>query len=69
VIWRPFAAKSLRGALRLMGAEIGGKPALIYSREDLSTAMVGQQVDGVFGYAPASATDLMARLLVLGAGK
>jgi len=36
---------------------------VIYSREDLSVGLVGQEIDGVIGYSPATATKLMARIL------
>ena len=36
---------------------------VIYSREDLSAGLVGQAVDGIVGYDPASATALMSHIL------
>jgi len=36
---------------------------VIYSREDLSVGLVGQAVDGIVGYSPATATSLMTRIL------
>ena len=41
---------------------------LIYSREDLSAGLVGQAVDGIVGYDPASATALMTHVLSYAAG-
>jgi hypothetical protein len=37
---------------------------VIYSAEDLSTGLVGQQVDGINGYTPACATEIMRRLVL-----
>ena len=51
-------------APRLRGIEINGRLAVIYSREDLSAGLVGQAVDGIIGYDPATATALMARILL-----
>jgi len=66
VKFRQFAIKKLgQGtAPRLQGITIGGRLAVIYSREDLSEGMVGQEIDGVIGYAPATATNLMSRILM-----
>jgi hypothetical protein len=48
---------------RLQGITIDGRLAVIYSREDLSVGLVGQAVDGIVGYTPETATDLMTRIL------
>jgi hypothetical protein len=40
------------------------RTAVFLSKEDLSTGLVGQSVDGVFGYAPNSATQLMTNLIL-----
>ena len=37
------------------------RPAVIFSSQDLSVGLVGMPVAGVVGYAPASATSLVAR--------
>ena len=42
---------------------VNGKLAVIYSPEDLSGGLVGQPVDGINGYDPATATLLMTRIL------
>jgi hypothetical protein len=49
---------------RLRGMQVGGRLAVLYSPMDLSTGMVGHQVDGIYGYAPQTATQLMQNLLV-----
>jgi hypothetical protein len=43
--------------------EINNRLAVIFSGEDLSVALVGQPVDGIVGYTPATATRLMANIL------
>jgi endoglucanase Acf2 len=65
---RPFArtTNGLMSAPRLIGIQRGGKTAVIYSPLDLTTGLVGTQVDGVNGYDPASSAALMMNLL--GAG-
>jgi hypothetical protein len=37
---------------------------VIYSREDLSNALVGATTDGVIGYAPASAEQIVRRWIL-----
>jgi hypothetical protein len=49
---------------RLRALETSGKYRVIYSPEDLSVGLMGQPVDGIMGYSPKSATDLMAALLL-----
>ena len=44
------------------------RPAVFYSPEDLTAGLVGQPVDGIFGYAPESATPLMRNMLLYAAG-
>jgi hypothetical protein len=53
---------------RLRAADVKGRPAVFYSPEDLSVGLVGMQVDGIFGYDPATANELMARLVMHVAG-
>lgn len=68
--YRP-AASRLLGALkgpRLQAIELKGRPAVFYSREDLSVGLVGTHTDGIVGYAPETASALMARILLLAGG-
>ena len=51
-------------APKLAGLEIGGRVGVFYSREDLSGSLVGQPVDGIFGYASETATAMMRNMLV-----
>ncbi len=50
-------------APRLQGATIGGRVAVFFSREDLSAGLVGQDVDGIVGYDPKTATTIMTKVL------
>lgn len=65
--YRSYARKFSNGQLdgpKLIGIEIDGRLAVVFSREDLSAGLVGQRVDGVMGYTPHSATMLMSRILM-----
>jgi hypothetical protein len=52
---------------RIRAIDINGRSAVFYSAEDLSVGMVGMQIDGIYGYDPASATALMEKLLLYSA--
>ncbi|HEY7120004.1 MAG TPA: DUF4159 domain-containing protein [Tepidisphaeraceae bacterium] len=70
--YRNYARKTLVSGLRtgrLMGIELDKRLAVVFSREDLSVGLVGQDVDGVLGYTPATATRLMASVVMGAAGK
>jgi Domain of unknown function (DUF4159) len=65
--YRSFARKAVvgnfkGGRLRIM--TLNNRPAVIYSREDLSAGMVGEPVDGIMGYDPASATAVMRSIIL-----
>ncbi|MDB5321846.1 MAG: hypothetical protein JWN40_3477 [Phycisphaerales bacterium] len=66
VEYRSFARARLGSSdnLRLKGLKFRKKWAVVYSAEDLSTGLVGQQVDGINGYTPACATEIMRRLVL-----
>lgn len=49
---------------RLRGIEIGNRVAVFFSREDLSAGLVGEPVDGIVGYSPETATDIMRNILL-----
>ena len=66
-----FTRGKLLGSLdapRLRGLTVNGRLAVIYSPEDLSVGLMGHPYDGLVGYTPASATELMTRV-VLNAAK
>ena len=72
VEYRTYArATVLRGAKgpRLRAITAAKRLAVFYSREDLTAGLVGEPVDGIYGYEPQSATDLMTAILLYAAGK
>jgi hypothetical protein len=67
VSYRNFAKNAVDGNLRtphLDAIEMHKRTVCLYSREDLSAGMVGEQVDGIIGYTPATATDLMRNMVL-----
>ncbi|HSU68840.1 MAG TPA: DUF4159 domain-containing protein [Tepidisphaeraceae bacterium] len=64
--WRSFAAERIGDKKRpkLRGLMVGNRLAVILSREDLSAGIVGEPVDGIMGYDPATATRLMTAMLM-----
>lgn len=65
--YRNFARGKVTGELtagRLRAMQIGGRDAVIVSREDLSAGLVGNQVDGVVGYDPQTATAIMSNIIL-----
>ncbi|HUB27225.1 MAG TPA: DUF4159 domain-containing protein [Tepidisphaeraceae bacterium] len=48
---------------RLRGYDIGARTAIFFSAEDLSAGLVGEPIDGIYGYQPSTACDLMANLI------
>lgn len=74
ISYRPYAKALLASKLnapRLRGiAAPGGNSAklrVFYSREDLSAGLVGQEMDGIVGYSPETATALMRNILLYAA--
>jgi hypothetical protein len=66
------AARKIAGEAhgpRIQSASVGGRDAIFYSDLDLSVGLVGQPVDGIIGYAPASATAIVRSLLLFAAPK
>ena len=67
VAYTNYSREKLLGSLdapRLRGLKINGRLAVIYSPEDLSVGLMGHPYDGITGYTPATATDLMARIVL-----
>jgi hypothetical protein len=64
--YRQFAKSRIGTSqnLRLKGLKFRGRWAVILSAEDLSTGLVGQQVDGIYGYTPACATEIVRRIVL-----
>lgn len=68
--YRNFARTVMVGrakSARIHSIEHSGKIGAFYSREDLSGGMVGEPVDGVLGYDPASATAIMRNIVLYSA--
>jgi hypothetical protein len=63
--FRDYAVRAVGTARepKLQGVEQNGRYVIVYSREDLSAGLVGQAVDGIIGYDPASATAIMTHVL------
>ena len=70
--FRAFSRTVLAGSdlkeFRLRGVTLPARGNLFFSREDLSAGLVGQPVDGVFGYAPETALDLVTRVALWSLG-
>ncbi|HWE01001.1 MAG TPA: DUF4159 domain-containing protein [Tepidisphaeraceae bacterium] len=70
VKYRPYARRVLAGQMRaprIRTIDVKGRPAVFYSREDLSAGIVGEQIDGIVGYDPATATAMMRNFIMFGA--
>jgi hypothetical protein len=66
--YRRHARKALAGGAnmpRLKGFDVDGRPAVFFSREDMSAGLVGHDVDGILGYDPATATAIMRNIILL----
>jgi hypothetical protein len=72
ISYRAFAREILLRSARqprIRGITYNGRVRVFYSREDLSGGLVGQPVDGVYGYEPASASELMRAIILYAMGK
>jgi hypothetical protein len=68
--YRRIAREKLVGrttAPRVQGITVGDKVRVFYSREDLSGGLVGTGIDGILGYEPKSAVDIMSGILAYSA--
>jgi hypothetical protein len=67
-VYRTFAKTTLGSmhAPMLSAITINGRPAVYFSRLDLSAGLVGQPTDGIVGYSPATATAIMTNLVISG---
>ncbi|MHC4947663.1 MAG: DUF4159 domain-containing protein [Planctomycetota bacterium] len=66
VEYRPYALEAFGGperTPRLRAIRVDGRPAVLFSREDLSHALLDQPCWGVVGYGPRSARDLLGNLI------
>jgi hypothetical protein len=64
--WRRYALDHVadRKHPQLVAVTLGNRIAVFFSRQDLSAGLVGQNVDGIVGYDPKTAADLMASMLL-----
>jgi hypothetical protein len=65
--YRPYALHvygTRETAPRLRGIEIDGQPRILFSRDDISNALLDQPCWGVVGYSSQSARDLMGNILL-----
>jgi hypothetical protein len=63
--YRPYQRK-VRGAAhgpRIKGLDVAGRTAVFFSPDDLSVGLVGNSVDGIAGYEPGTATEIMGHLV------
>jgi hypothetical protein len=69
VAYLPFSIKRSLGQIkgaRLRAITVKDRPAIFFSPEDVSAGLVGEAMDGIFGYTPESAV-AVARAVVMGA--
>lgn len=64
--WRKYVGDRIpdKSRAQLRGITIDGRTAVFFSREDLCEGIVGEPVDGVLGYDPTTATQLMTAMLL-----
>jgi hypothetical protein len=64
VEYRRYARRTLGNlhSPRIKGIPVPGRMAIYFSAEDISTGLVGESVDGIVGYVPQAATELVANL-------
>jgi len=54
---------------RVRSYNIGGRAAVFYSPDDLSAGLVGEEIDGIRGYEPETASELMLKVIHAAAPK
>jgi hypothetical protein len=67
VTYRNYARQTMIGKLktpRLTGIPVGDRTGVFYSRDDISAGLIGAHIDGIVGYDPKSATELMTNMLL-----
>ena len=66
VTLRRFARNQMgnKQELRLQGIKVGRRWAILLSDLDITSGLVGQNVDGINGYSPATATDIASRIIL-----
>jgi hypothetical protein len=68
--WRRWTRKLLGNlrSHRLRTIEVDHRIAIFYSAEDLSAGLVGEAVDGITGYEPATAAALVSDMILFSTG-
>jgi len=64
--WRTFAVDKVtdKHHAKLRGITFDKRVGVFFSREDISAGIVGEPVDGIYGYDPTTATRLMTSMLL-----
>jgi hypothetical protein len=64
-VYRKFSMKRLGNTQtpRLRGLTLNNRVAVLWSGEDLSTGIVGVNVDGITGYTPTAATRIVRNII------
>jgi len=68
--YRVYARGKFAGKLnvpRMRAIERAGRQRVFYSREDLSSGLLGQPCDGIIGYSPETATAMMRNIVLYAA--
>jgi len=71
IAYRAYAARNLGNVKgpRVRGAMVKDRLAIVYSPEDISVGLVGNPIDGIIGYTPASATAIVKAFILYCAGQ
>ena len=72
VSFRAYARERLGGRTKspqVRGITVKDRLAVLFSKEDLSTGLVGQAVDGIVGYEPQTATRIVANVILYATGE
>jgi hypothetical protein len=66
IAYRPYARTVLSDMKqpRLRAIAFGSRLGVFFSAEDISAGLVGEPVDGIVGYQPELATELMERMIL-----
>jgi hypothetical protein len=71
IAYRAFAQKTLTGKANVphvKAVRVGDRVGVLFSREDLTAGLLGTSVGGIVGYTPATATELVRRMVLKAAG-
>jgi hypothetical protein len=70
-VYRRYARSRIEktAAFRLQAMDVDGRTSVFYSAEDISEGLVGEPIDGIYGYDPKVATGLMGNLIAYSAAR